>query len=65
MTLFDIIIGQCSPLLKSKLKALQLWEQMESKCEIGNFLKEINSITHQFQADISIYEVLDEAKRQY
>jgi DNA gyrase/topoisomerase IV subunit A len=65
MALFDVIIGQCSPLLKSKLKALQSWDDMEAKCEIGLLLKEIKSITHQFQANISIYEALDEAKRQY
>jgi DNA gyrase/topoisomerase IV subunit A len=34
MALFDIIIGQCSPLLKLKLKALQSWEQIKSKFEI-------------------------------
>jgi DNA gyrase/topoisomerase IV subunit A len=45
MALFDVIIGQCSPLLKSKLKALQSWEKMESNCEIGDLLKEIKSIT--------------------
>lgn len=65
MTLFDVIIGQCSPLLKSKLKALQSWEQMEAGCKVGRLLKESKSITHQFQANISIYESLDEAKRQY
>ena len=65
MTLFDVIIGQCLPLLKSKLKDLQSWEQMEAGCEVGKLLKEIKSITHQFQANISIYKALDEAKRQY
>jgi hypothetical protein len=65
MTLFDVIVGQCSPLLRSKLKALAGWTQMESGSEVGRLLKEIKSITHQFQANISIYEALDEAKRQY
>jgi hypothetical protein len=65
MTLFDVIVGQCSPLLRSKLKALAVWTDMESKSEVGRLLKEIKSITHQFQANISIYEALDEAKRQY
>jgi hypothetical protein len=65
MTLFDVIIGQCSPLLKSKLKALETWDQMEANSEVGTLLKEIKSVTHQFQSNISIYEALDEAKRQY
>ena len=50
MTLFDVIIGQCSPLLKSKLKALQTWDQMEANIEVGTLLKEIKSVTHQFQS---------------
>ena len=65
MTLFDVIVGKCSPLLTSKLKALQSWKKLESNCEIGKLLTEIKSITHQFQTNISIYEALDEAKRQY
>jgi hypothetical protein len=65
MTLFDVVVGQCSPLLRSKLKALTDWATMESKSEVGKLLKEIKSITHQFQANICIYEALDEAKRQY
>ena len=65
MTLFDVIVGQCSPLLRSKLKALKDWATMESQSEVGRLLKEIKSITHQFQANICIYEALDEAKRQY
>lgn len=65
MTLFDAIVGQCSPLLRSKMKALENWTIMESQSEVGKLLKEIKSITHQFQANICIYKALDETKRQY
>ena len=44
MTLFDVIIGQCSPLLKSKLKALQSWEQMEIGYEVSKLMKESNQL---------------------
>ena len=49
MTLFDVIVGQCSPLLKSKLKALQTWDAMEANSEVGPLLKEIKYVTNQFQ----------------
>ena len=63
--LFDVIYGQCSPLMRVKLNALQTFKDMRDKSEVWNLLKQIKGITHQFQSTISSYEAIDEAKRQY
>ena len=64
-SLFDVIYGQCSPLMRVKLNATQTFKKMRETSAVWDLLKQIKGITHQFQSNISPYEAIDEAKRQY
>lgn len=64
-SLFDVVLGQCSSLMKTTLKSMQGYQDMRDDSHVWALLRAIKGITHQFQSNISPYEALDEAKRQY
>ena len=64
-SLFDVVLGQCSSLMKTTLKSMQGYQEMRDESQVWALLRAIKGVTHQFQSNICPYEALDEAKRQY
>ena len=52
--LFDVIHGQCDPLMRVKLSALQTFKDMRDNSQTWELLKQIKVITHQFQTTIPL-----------
>ena len=64
-SLFIVIMGQCSRLMKSKLKGGSEFEETEKECKVGNLLKLIRKISREANTNESLYDALDEAKARY
>ena len=64
-SLFSVIWGQCSSLLRSKLESKSEFESIKENKDVGGLLKLIKTIVYQFETHTSIYEALDEAKKSY
>ena len=62
---FNVVWGQCSINLKSKLESKDEFKNIKESKDIAGLLKQIKAVVHQFEAHTSIYEALDEAKRNY
>ena len=64
-SLFNIIWGQCSQLMQHKLRAVSSFDTIEDQADTVSLLKEIRSITMQFESHMSIYDGIFEAKRRF
>ena len=64
-SLYNIVWGQCSRLMKNKLKTVKDFQNMENSGNVTTLLKEIRAISHQLEASTSIYDYLHEAKRKF
>ena len=64
-SLFNVVWGQCSIKLRSKLESKDEFKNIKENKDIAGLLKQIKAIVHQFETHISIYEALDEAKKNY
>ena len=64
-SLFNVVWGQCSINLKSKLESKDEFKHIKENKDIAWLLKQIKAAVHQFETHISIYEALDEAKKNY
>ena len=64
-SLFSVIWGQCSQLLKSKLESKSEYEGIKANRDVSGLLKLIKTIVYQFETHTSIYKALDEAKKNY
>ena len=64
-SLFNVVWGQCSMNLRSKLESKDDFKDIKEKKYIGGLLKQIKAVVHQFEIHTSIYEALDEAKKNY
>ena len=64
-SLFNIIWGQCSQLMQHKLRAVSSFDTIEDEADTVSLLKEIRSITMQFESHMSIYDGIFEAKRRF
>ena len=56
---------QCSITLKSKLESKNEFKNIKENKDIAGLLKQIKGVVHQFETHTSIYEALDEAKKNY
>ena len=64
-SLFNVVWGQCSITLKSKLESKEKFKKIKEDKDIAELLKQIKGVVHQFESHTSIYEALDEAKKNY
>ena len=51
--------------LKSKLESKDEFKDIKENKDIAGLLKQIKALVHQFEPHTSIYEALDEAKKNY
>jgi len=63
--LYNIVWGQCSKLMQKKLKASRKFEDRDIEGDVPWLLVEIRSISHQLEANLSLYDSVDESKRAY
>ena len=64
-SLFSVIWGQCSQLLRSKLESKSEYEGIKENNDVSGLLKLIKTVVYQFETHTSIYKALDEAKKSY
>ena len=64
-SLFNVVWGQCSIKLRSKLESKDEFKDIRENKDVAQLLKQIKGIVHQFETHTSIYEALDEAKKNY
>ena len=64
-TIFQIIWGQCSTMMKTKLKAVDLYDNKSKEKDCIWLLKEIKGIMNHFDGSKYIYVSLDDATEEY
>ena len=64
-SIYNVVWGQCSTIMKSKLESKTNLKTSKQNKDVAELLKEIKAIMHQFESHTSIYEALDEAKRNF
>ena len=62
-SLYNVITGQCSKLMLSKLKGKPDMAEIEKQGNVVQLLVEIREISRMMSANASVYDCLDEAKR--
>ena len=61
-TLYSVLWGQCSNRMKTKIKALDIFELISENSDILALLKEIKGISYRFESRDNIYISMDDAK---
>jgi hypothetical protein len=59
--IYAIVWGQCSPMMRSKLKSLDDFDTESDACNCIWLLKEIQGITHRFEGTRNVSISLDDA----
>ena len=61
-TLYSVLWGQCSDTMKTKIKALDIFELISENSDSLALLKEIKGISYRFECRDNIYMSMDDAK---
>ena len=61
-SLYNIVWGQCSKQVKSKVKMSKKFKEIEEEGDVTALLKEIRTVMLQIETNNSIYDATDEAK---
>ena len=64
-TLFNVILGQCSDMMKSKVKGNKKFKDIETDGKVAELLKLIRSASREVNTNASVYDTIDESKRRY
>ena len=64
-SLYNIIQGQCSKLIKNKLSLAKEFINFEADGNVTELLKEIRKVSLQIEINTSVYDAMDEAKSLY
>ena len=64
-SLYTIVYGQCTPLMKASLTSDKTFEQIKADCDVVKLLKLIRGICFRFDSTVNPYESLDEAMKQW
>jgi hypothetical protein len=64
-SMYNIVWGQCSRLMQNKLRAIAHFQTIENDGNVTELLKEIRGVSHQLEANTSVYDSLHEAKRKF
>jgi hypothetical protein len=62
---YEIIWGQCSPMMQSKLESLENYEEKSGKCDCIWLIQEIQGIIHRFEGTRNVFISLDDAWSDY
>ena len=63
--MFNIVWEECSTTMKSKLESKPNFKTIKQDKNLAEMLKDIKGIIHQLESHTSIYEVLNEAKKNF
>ena len=63
--LYIVALGQCSKLMKNKLKSLEEFEDVNSKSDPARPLAQIKAMTKQYGSSVPSHDVKDIAKRNF
>ena len=63
-SLYNIIWGKCSKLMQNKLRS-RLFKEKDLNGDATWLLNEILSVSNQLEANVSLYDSVDDAKRSY
>ena len=61
VALYEVIWGQCSKSMKTKLQGLSEYETIKSSKDCAALLLHIKAICHKFDSAISLYDAVDDA----
>jgi hypothetical protein len=64
-SLYNIVWVQCSKLMCNKVRAVKDFRDIENKGDVTRLLLEIRGVSHQLEANMSVYNSLDEAKKKF
>ena len=64
-SLYNIVWGQCSKLMKNKITMAKNFSTIESKGDVTELLKEVRRVSLQIETNTSVYDAMDEAKSLY
>ena len=64
-SLYNIVWGQCSKLMKNKITMAKNFSTFESKGDVTELLKEVRRVSLQIETNTSVYDAMDEAKSLY
>ena len=64
-SLYNIVWGQCSKMMRDKLTMIKNFTAVETKGDVTVLLKEIRSVGLQIETNTSLYDALDEANALY
>ena len=64
-SIYNIVWGQCSKLMKDKVTMMKDFDSTEAKGDVTALLKEIRIIGLQIETNTSVYDALDEAHAMY
>ena len=64
-SLYNIAWGQCSHIMRDKLRATSSFSTIEEAADAASLLKEIRGICHQIEPTSCIYDSIDELQRQF
>ena len=64
-SLFNIVLGQCSDGMTNKLKDVKGYETMELTADVAGLLRSIRDLSNKVEENVSVYETLDDLKRQF
>ena len=62
-SIFNVIWGQCSPLMQNKLEGIETYEVMKGDGDAASLLKAIKGISYDFESGRSPHESIDETHR--
>ena len=62
-SLYHVTWGQCSKLLKNKLKGQQAFKTIEKRTDVAGLLKEIKSISNKVEESMNIFDSIDEIQK--
>ena len=65
VSLYNVVWGQCSKLLKNKLKSNPKYSSFDDSCNVVSLLKEIKTLSNQLEENISSYDALHQAKAKF
>ena len=64
-SLYNIVWGQCSKLMKNTLSLAREFTKFETEGNVTKLLKEIRRVSLQIETNTSVYDAMDEAKSLY
>ena len=65
VSLFNIVWGQCSRLMKYRMMASEDYDQKEEECDVAWLLREIRQVSNEMGTNVSVYYAQHEAIKRF